>query len=104
MDIVLAALFALVAGFGTAFSPCVLPVLPLLLTGAATGGRRRPVGIAIGLAVSFAFVVLALAYVIAALGLPDDLLRVVSIVILLLFGVCLLVPPLAARMEATLSR
>src|SRR3954468_12213617 len=104
MDIVLAALFALVAGFGTAFSPCVLPVLPLALTGAATGGRRRPFGIACGLAVSFAFVVLVLAYVIAALGLPDDLLRNVSIVVLLIFGICLVVPPLSDRLEAVLTR
>jgi cytochrome c biogenesis protein CcdA/thiol-disulfide isomerase/thioredoxin len=104
MDIVLAALFALVAGAGTAVSPCVLPVLPLALTGAATGGRRRPFGIAIGLAVSFAFVVIALAYVISALGLPDDGLRVVAIVVLLGFGICLVIPPLAARLEAWLTR
>ncbi len=76
MEFVLAALFALVAGFGTAFSPCVLPVLPLVLSGGASGGRRRPLGIAVGLAGSFAFATLALAYVIAALGMPDDLLRI----------------------------
>jgi cytochrome c biogenesis protein CcdA/thiol-disulfide isomerase/thioredoxin len=104
MDIVLAALFALVAGAGTAVSPCVLPVLPLALTGAATGGRRRPAGIAVGLAVSFAFVTLALAYVIAALDLPDSLLRNVSIVVLLLFGICLVIPPIADRLEGWLTR
>ena len=53
----------------------MLPVLPLALPARATGGRRRPLGIAVGLAASFAFATLALAYVIAALGLPDDLLR-----------------------------
>ena len=104
MEFVLAALFALIAGFGTAFSPCVLPVLPLALGGAATGGRRRPLGIALGLAASFAFATLALAYVIAALGLPDDLLRTLAVVSLLVFGVVLLVPPLAARFEAWVSR
>ena len=41
-------LFALVAGAGTALSPCVLPVLPALLSAGVTGGRRRPVGIALG--------------------------------------------------------
>src|SRR5438105_13949204 len=104
MEFVLAALFALVAGFGTAFSPCVLPVLPLLLSGGVSGGRRRPLGIALGLAASFAFATLALAYVIAALGLPDDLLRTVAIVVLLGFGLCLAIPPLSARLEALLSR
>ncbi len=104
MEFVLASLFAVVAGFGTAFSPCVLPVLPLLLSGGVSGGRRRPAGIAVGLAASFAFATLALAYVIAALGLPADLLRDVAIVVLLVFGICLVVPALAARFEVLLSR
>jgi cytochrome c biogenesis protein CcdA/thiol-disulfide isomerase/thioredoxin len=104
MEFVLAALFALIAGFGTAFSPCVLPVLPLVLSGGASGGRRRPLGIAVGLAASFAFATLALAYVIAALGLPDDLLRTVAIVVLLAFGVSLVLPPVAARLEGLISR
>ncbi len=104
MEFVLATVFALVAGFGTAFSPCVLPVLPLLLSGGVSGGRRRPLGIAVGLAGSFAFATLALAYVIAALGLPEDLLRDVAIVVLLVFGISLVVPPVSARLEAWLSR
>jgi cytochrome c biogenesis protein CcdA/thiol-disulfide isomerase/thioredoxin len=104
VDVILATLFALVAGAGTALSPCVLPVLPLALSGAATGGRRRPLGIAVGLAAAFAFTTLALAYVLAALGLPDDTLRVLSIVVLLAFGVALLLPPVSARLEYWLSR
>src|SRR6476619_3916600 len=50
MSMVLLVVFAGLAGAGTALSPCVLPVLPALLSAGATGGRRRPVGIAIGLA------------------------------------------------------
>jgi len=42
-------LFALIAGAGTALSPCVVPVLPAILAGGVTGGRRRPFGIATGL-------------------------------------------------------
>jgi cytochrome c biogenesis protein CcdA/thiol-disulfide isomerase/thioredoxin len=104
MDVLLAALFALLAGAGTAVSPCVLPVLPLALPSAATGGRRRPAGIALGLGASFAFATLALAYVIDALGLPDDLLRTVAVVALLGFGIALVLPPVSARLEAWLSR
>ena len=36
--------FALLAGAGTALSPCVLPVLPALLSAGGVGGRRRPLG------------------------------------------------------------
>ena len=44
---------AVVAGVATFLSPCVLPVLPVVLAASANGGRRRPLGIAIGLAVAF---------------------------------------------------
>src|SRR3954449_12376402 len=97
-------LFGFVAGAGTALSPCVLPVLPIALSAGATGGRRRPLGIVVGLSVSFTFATVALVYVIDALGLADDLLRNIAILVLLGFGVVLLIPPLAARVEAWLSR
>jgi cytochrome c biogenesis protein CcdA/thiol-disulfide isomerase/thioredoxin len=101
---VLLMLFGFVAGAGTALSPCVLPVLPIALSAGATGGRRRPLGIVVGLAVSFTFATVALVYVISALGLPNDLLRKLAIAVLLAFGVVLMIPPLAARVEAWLSR
>ncbi len=96
-------LFGFLAGAGTALSPCVLPVLPIALSAGATGGRRRPLGIVAGLAVSFTFATVALVYVISALGLPDDLLRKLAIAVLLGFGVTLMIPPLAARVEAAMS-
>jgi cytochrome c biogenesis protein CcdA/thiol-disulfide isomerase/thioredoxin len=97
-------LFALLAGAGTALSPCVLPVLPAVLGAGITGGRRRPAGVVVGLALSFTFATVALVYVIDALGLPDDLLRKLAIATLFVFGVLLLIPPLAARVEAFISR
>ncbi len=101
---VLLMLFGFIAGAGTALSPCVLPVLPIALSAGATGGRRRPLGIVVGLAVSFTFATVALVYVISALGLPGDLLRKLAIGVLLAFGVTLMIPPLAARVEAWMSR
>ena len=101
---VLLILFALVAGAGTALSPCVLPVLPAVLSAGLTGGRRRPLGIVVGLALSFTFATVALVYVIAALGLPNDLTRTIAIVVLAGFGLTLLIPPLAAHLEAFTSQ
>src|SRR4051794_2223497 len=101
---VLLILFAFVAGVGTALSPCVLPVLPIALSAGATGGRRRPLGIVTGLALSFTFVTVALVYVIHALGLPDDLLRTIAIVGLIVFGLALAIPPIGDRLEAWLQR
>src|SRR6185312_15291058 len=97
-------IFGFVAGAATAVSPCVVPVLPIALSAGATGGRRRPLGVVAGLVVSFTFVLFALVYVIDALGLPNDLPRNIAIVVLFGFGVILLIPPLAARVEAFGSR
>src|SRR5206468_4356492 len=97
-------IFALLAGAGTAVSPCVLPVLPALLSAGATGGRRRPVGIVVGLAVTFTLTVAVLAKVVSGVGLGDSALRDLAIVVLLVFGVALAVPAAAARIEAPLSR
>ena len=97
-------LFGFIAGAATAVSPCVLPVLPVALSAGATGGHRRPIGIVAGLTVSFTFAIVALVYVIDALGLPDDLLRNLAIIVLLIFGITLLVPALSSRFEGYLSR
>jgi cytochrome c biogenesis protein CcdA/thiol-disulfide isomerase/thioredoxin len=96
--------FAFVAGAATALSPCVLPVLPVALSAGVTGGRRRPLGVVTGLALSFAFATVALVYVIDALGLPGDLLRNLAILVLFVFGISLLVPAVSARLEAWVSR
>lgn len=56
-------IFALGAGAGTAITPCVLPVLPALLCSSAVGGRRRPLGIVLGLAVTLTLTIVVLASV-----------------------------------------
>jgi cytochrome c biogenesis protein CcdA/thiol-disulfide isomerase/thioredoxin len=97
-------LFGFIAGAATAVSPCVLPVLPIALSAGATGGRRRPLGIVAGLTISFTFAVVALVYLISALHLPNELLRDLAIGVLIAFGLVLMAPPLASRLEAWLSR
>jgi cytochrome c biogenesis protein CcdA/thiol-disulfide isomerase/thioredoxin len=101
---VLLVLFAFVAGAGTALSPCVLPVLPALLASAGSGGRRRPLGVIAGLAATFTVAIVALASLVDGVGLPDGAVRTLAVVVLLGFGLALLVPSLAAHVEAPLSR
>ena len=85
---------AFVAGVVTAISPCVLPVLPIVLAGGATGGARRPYAIVAGLVASFTVFTLSAAALLSALGLPDDLLRTVAIAVVVVVGVSLVWPPL----------
>jgi cytochrome c biogenesis protein CcdA/thiol-disulfide isomerase/thioredoxin len=96
--------FAILAGAGTALSPCALPVLPALLSAGGVGGRRRPLGIVLGLSITFTVTIVGLASVVDGVGLGDDPLRDVAIAVLLVFGVVLLAPDVAARVEAPLSR
>ena len=97
-------LFAVIAGAGTAITPCVLPVVPALLASSATGGRRRPVGIVVGLGVTFTIAIVLLAQLVKGVGLASGAARTLAIVVLIVFGVALLVPDLTARIEAPLSR
>jgi len=97
-------LFALIAGAGTAITPCVLPVLPALLSASAAGGRRRPLGIVIGLAVTFTIAIVALAQLVKGVGLASGAARTLAIIVLIGFGLVLLIPELAARVQAPLSR
>jgi cytochrome c biogenesis protein CcdA/thiol-disulfide isomerase/thioredoxin len=86
---------AFVAGIVTAVSPCVLPVLPIVLAGGATGGPRRPYAIVAGLVASFTVFTLTAATLLSALGLPADLLRTLAIAVVVLVGLSLLWRPLA---------
>ncbi len=97
-------LFALIAGAGTAITPCVLPVLPALLSASAAGGRRRPLGIVLGLAITFTIAIVALAQLVKGVGLAAGAARTLAIIVLLVFGVVLLIPELAERVQAPLSR
>src|ERR1700683_2463878 len=92
--------FAVLAGAGTALSPCALPVLPALLSAGGVGGRRRPLGIVIGLSITFTVTVVGLAKVVDGVGLGEDPLRDVAIVVLLVFGVVLLAHGLLVRLGA----
>src|ERR1700757_1012966 len=97
-------LFAFIAGAGTAITPCVLPVLPALLSASAVGGRRRPLGIVVGLAATFTIAIVALAQLVDGVGLASGAARTLAIIVLIACAVVLLFPDVAARIQAPLSR
>ncbi|HUB76604.1 MAG TPA: cytochrome c biogenesis CcdA family protein, partial [Solirubrobacteraceae bacterium] len=92
----------LLAGVITAISPCVLPVLPILLAGGASG--RKPFRIIAGLIVSFVVFTLFAAWVLNKLGLPDDLLRNVAIALLFVVAATLLIPRFGLLLERPFAR
>jgi cytochrome c biogenesis protein CcdA/thiol-disulfide isomerase/thioredoxin len=94
----------LVAGFVTAVSPCVLPVLPILFAGGATGSRRRPPAIIAGLVLSFSAFTLGGVWLLDQLGLPKDFLRDVAIGLLFLVAAILIWPRLGDLVQRPLYR
>jgi cytochrome c biogenesis protein CcdA/thiol-disulfide isomerase/thioredoxin len=94
----------LVAGVITSVSPCILPVLPIVLTaGAGEGGWRRPLLIIGGLVASFTVFTLAAASILSALGLPPDFLRNLAIVLLFVLAGSLLSKRFAFLLERPLA-
>ena len=91
------------AGVITAVSPCVLPVLPIVLAGGATGSGRRPFAIIAGLVASFTLFTLAASSLLSALGLPQDLLRNIAIAMLFVLSATLLVPRIGYLLERPLA-
>ena len=96
--------FAFLAGIVTILSPCILPVLPIVLSSSIGGGKRRPFGVVAGFVASFTFFTLFLTLIVKAFGVRADGLRTLSIVIIFLFGVSLLVPQFQALSERLFSR
>jgi cytochrome c biogenesis protein CcdA/thiol-disulfide isomerase/thioredoxin len=94
---------AFVAGVVTVLSPCILPILPVVLA-SATGGRRRPLAVIIGLVASFAAFTLVISQVVMQLGLPSNVLRLAAVVVIGLLGLSMIVPALSTRVEMLLSR
>ena len=107
-------LIGLVGGIITGLSPCVLPVLPVVLLGGGSAGpdtgpdaesaRRRPYLVVLGLTLSFAVFTLFGSLILASLHLPDDAIRWLGLALLVLVGLGLLVPPLGHLIERPFYR
>jgi cytochrome c biogenesis protein CcdA/thiol-disulfide isomerase/thioredoxin len=96
---------AFLGGVITSLSPCIVPVLPVILAGGATStSRSRPYLIIGGLVVSFSLTVLLGTIVLSALGLPLSLLRWLGIGFLFLLAASLLIPVVGVWIEKPFSR
>lgn len=97
-------LFAFIGGIITILSPCILPVLPIVLSGSLTGGRKRPLGIVTGFILSFTFFTLFLSAIVKATGISADSLRYIAVFTLIIFGISLFLPKFQVLMEQVFSK
>ena len=95
--------FGFLAGVLSILSPCVLPLVPIVLAGAVATHRLGVVSLAVGLALSFTVVGMFIATVGFAIGLDADWFRNLAAILLVLLGVVLVSGTLQQRFAAATS-
>ncbi len=104
---ILLIVFAFLAGVITVLSPCILPILPIILTSSIGGvkiGKSRPIGIVVGFILSFTFFTLFLSTIVRLSGIPAETLRFVSVLVVAGFGLSLLTPKFQVIVEKLFSK
>jgi cytochrome c-type biogenesis protein len=90
--------FAFLAGTLTVLSPCVLPVLPMVLGAASSQRRNGPVFLALGLTLSFVTIGMFVALFGFTIGLDEGVFRQIAALLMITVGMVLLVPALQTRL------
>jgi cytochrome c-type biogenesis protein len=90
--------FAFVAGTLTVLSPCVLPVLPMVLGATAAQGRSGPMFLAFGLTISFVAIGMFVALFGFSIGLDEGVFRQFAAVLMIAVGIVLAMPVLQTRL------
>lgn len=96
-------LFAFMGGIITVLSPCILPLLPIILSSTADPSKKRPLGIVVGFVASFTLFTLTLSTIVRISGIPADSLRNLSVIILVIFGLTLIIPKIQSEIEKIFS-
>jgi cytochrome c-type biogenesis protein len=94
---------AFAAGVVSILSPCVLPLLPIVLTTATSAHRLGPVALTAGLGLSFLILGVFVATVGHALGLDAAAFQVAAAGLLVATGLIVMVPLLQARAALLLA-
>jgi cytochrome c-type biogenesis protein len=91
---------AFVAGVLSILSPCVLPILPIVLGAASSAERLGSVALAAGLALSFTTIGLFAATIGYSIGLSADAFRYVAAALVITVGIVLMLPRLQVQLAA----
>lgn len=95
--------FGLLAGLLSTLSPCVLPILPILLGSATAAHPKAPWALAAGLALSYAVIGTTIAWAGASLGIDASTFRVVGAALLVILGLVLMSSTLQQRFASATS-
>lgn len=91
------------AGVLSILSPCVWPLVPVVMASASAGGRQGAIYLALGLSVSFAIAGTLLSFILIRLGLDPELFRFIAAALLILAGATLVIKHLGDWLTLRLS-
>lgn len=94
---------AFIAGILSILSPCVWPLVPIVMASSASKGRFGPIYLALGLSTAFALAGGLLTFALINMGLSPDAFRWFGAAMLVLIGLILVVPPLSEWVNMRLS-
>jgi len=95
---------AFFSGLITILAPCIWPLLPIIFSYAGTGGKKKALGITLGIMTSFAFFTLSISYLVSRLNFNPDFLRIFAVFVIGFLGLTLAVPPMTRILESFVSR
>ncbi len=96
--------FAFISGLVTILAPCIWPLLPIVLSSSATTAKRKPLGITLGIMLSFALFTLTISYFVKIFNFDPNTLRLFAVIVIGFLGVTLVVPYLSRILEGFVSR
>lgn len=98
--------FAFLAGLVTILAPCIWPVLPIVLSSSIAGGKdhQRPLGITLGVMLSFTIFTLSVSYLVRIFHLDPNILRIFAVIVIGFLGLTMIIPALATKFELFVSK
>src|SRR5580700_7800236 len=95
---------AFLEGLALILSPCILPILPIILAGSIEGSKKRPLGIVLGFIIAFALFTFFSRKLVLYTGVDLELIRHISYVLLIMFGIIMISTYLTEKFNIAAQR
>src|SRR3989344_6029496 len=85
-------LFSFISGLVSILAPCIWPLLPIVLSSSASGGKKKPLGIVLGIVTSFTLITLSISYIVKIFHFDAEILGFFAVFVIGILGLSLIIP------------
>lgn len=96
--------FAFISGFITIMSPCIWPLLPIIISASSVSGKQRPLGITLGIITSFTIFTLSITYFEKIFHIDPNLFRIIAVIAIIFLGLSMMVPSIGLKLEGLINK